>query len=562
MMKLRRNRRTDSEASERNENMKNHRRFACINLRLSLKPKKTKKIDQPSTKSTSVLKKTTVVTPTEILVPCTKRTKARILGSSVSSSSSSAVVPVAIPASSNVSSVSTNQQKTNCRRVYRRSKSSPDRVETDASSSLAVSSKTRVSGDTVRDVAVVATPKVTRIKNDQSFKAPCTRQEIQWAKQLKNEWLANHRRRHIDNDTSSPHMTISDFEYLQHAIIAKGRLDKALGRLRHLHEFKRRCGMTMMMQKVHHQGENNSVESKIQDAQRTLNKYFSECNTKRDGNILSVGRNIITGIHIVCADGGGNSSDEKFSDKTKDCAHVRLDQNEKSNGSITLRAIYYLLQAIQYDVPSVRAGVSFLVDCERIGWKDMSQFFSGTPKESAENESSSTSSGNSLLSSLHQLFAATKSTPQRPSFFFSSGSALVPSSSSSSYPLRINRISFLNVCPIVGALFDICQLSFLSAKMRKTLTVVVRGGGTGGEVDGCQSMSMREHGGQENGMKMPKNNSKMKKYLAKHPDDFPITTLPTCWGGSLRNNEIVPTILEKLVLRYELEKSFRLSDYK
>lgn len=389
-------------------------------------------------------------------------------------------------------------------------------------------------------------------RKNSDVKAFCTKQEVHWAKQLKD---------HVMGYDDKKSLEISDFEYLQHAIVSKGRVDKAMTRIRHLIEFKRRCGVVRRP----HQNERFD-DRQILDAQKTLNKYFG-CDAKTNGHILSVRRNEITGVHVVCVDGGACSDDDSrsvgrerrlchgiHSPKKQDDSQ-RGFHEDRSGSDFMMRAIYYLLQAIHCDIESIRAGVCFLVDCEDIGLKDLRRLLTGHSTEGAQYKASPHTS--SLLPSLHQLFFASKSMLQSSSFSFSSGSA-VSSSTSSSYPLRIHQMAFLNVCPIGGAIFDLCQYS-LSHKLRKTLTVVVRGGNGGSFCRPHDDHFRREHNIQSEMCKRKSNT--LKEFLLKHPNDFPSNVLPTCWGGSVNMNSVIPTILEKLGRRYELEATFSLSDY-
>jgi len=160
-----------------------------------------------------------------------------------------------------------------------------------------------------------------------------TEQELKWAAAIKDAAKVC---AEIDADA------VSDLEYLQHAIIAKEKVSKALKRIKHMQKFKQKYG-------IHKDG-------CYEDAIRDL-KAFEEAHPNF---ILALGgleteKN--TNVHVLSVDYAQFFAKNM---KTEEAFQVLM------------RGIFYYMQACQPNVAAMRAGFVFLANAEKIGWRNFS----------------------------------------------------------------------------------------------------------------------------------------------------------------------------------------------
>jgi hypothetical protein len=153
-----------------------------------------------------------------------------------------------------------------------------------------------------------------------------TEQELHWARNLKTAAQSP--------DSGVDAEKVSDFEFLQHAIIAKTNTAKALQRLRHLQAFKRRYGILG----------NGSVD----EAERDLRTFLST-HPK---------------LYLSLADSGEH--DNKTPATQIFCSEYRYFNASRMKSEeaylIYMRAAFYTLQASQCSVAALRAGLVLLMD--------------------------------------------------------------------------------------------------------------------------------------------------------------------------------------------------------
>ena len=138
--------------------------------------------------------------------------------------------------------------------------------------------------------------------------------------------------------------SITDFQYAQHAIVAKGDVDKGLKRIRRLQEFKISHGIA----------EEGSIT--VDKAKEIIKK----AEEKAPGVIMSFGREEkdgeVHGRHV-------------FTMCYNAFIPANLDEEDLKNFFV---GFYLWLEACQPDLESVRQGMAFVLECEGLGWKNFS----------------------------------------------------------------------------------------------------------------------------------------------------------------------------------------------
>ena len=145
---------------------------------------------------------------------------------------------------------------------------------------------------------------------------------------------------------------ISDFEFLQHAVVAKGRVDKALKRLRRIQAFKERYGIIR--------------EGCLADAARDLKALLR----LHPGFFLSMADTTTTAEleendtlvphrlpQLVCY-------------KYKNFVGWKMRSEEAL--AILQRACFYNVQATCYSLPAIRGGLYFIADARGLTWQHFS----------------------------------------------------------------------------------------------------------------------------------------------------------------------------------------------
>lgn len=160
-----------------------------------------------------------------------------------------------------------------------------------------------------------------------------TEQELKWAAAIKQAAVAD---TEIDSDA------VSDLVFLQHAIVAKDKVPKALKRIKRMQKFKQKYGIQ----------KNASYE----DAMRDI-KAFEEAHPNF---ILALGgleteKN--THVHVLSVDYA------QFFARKMSC-----DEAFK----VLMRGIFYYMEACQPNIAAMRAGFVFLANADRMGWRNFS----------------------------------------------------------------------------------------------------------------------------------------------------------------------------------------------
>ena len=164
-----------------------------------------------------------------------------------------------------------------------------------------------------------------------------TNEEIQWAWAIKQAARA---------DPSIDHELISDLEYVQHAIMAKSATKTALSRLRKLQSFKARYGIVL----------DGSYEQGLREL-KAFQQFFPDFYIGF-GKVTEGGEeNASTGGNFLCYD---------FS-----AYKVRRLVSEESY-AMALRSFFYVLQACNPDIVSMRVGLLGILDVRRVGRDNLS----------------------------------------------------------------------------------------------------------------------------------------------------------------------------------------------
>ena len=131
---------------------------------------------------------------------------------------------------------------------------------------------------------------------------------------------------------------LCDLEYLQHAIVAKDQVDKALKRIKRLQRFKEFYGI--------------KLDGSYEDGIRDLNAFH----LAHPKFLLSVA-SLPDHTQVLCGDYA---------------KYYGIHETTEESRAITMRGIFYLLQASTSNVASMRAGIVTLADGKGLGWKHLS----------------------------------------------------------------------------------------------------------------------------------------------------------------------------------------------
>jgi hypothetical protein len=132
--------------------------------------------------------------------------------------------------------------------------------------------------------------------------------------------------------------TITDLEYVQHAIVAKDKLSRALKRIRRLKEFKREYGI-----------DDHRTMEEIQAILLRFEELAS-------GFFLGFGREE-SGRYVVTVD--------------YKCFEPQKFESPE-DWKVLFAGFYYMLEATQPDITSVRAGMTMICESKGIAWKNFS----------------------------------------------------------------------------------------------------------------------------------------------------------------------------------------------
>lgn len=168
---------------------------------------------------------------------------------------------------------------------------------------------------------------ITRMKEEEP-----TATEIQWALDIKQAAMA---------DPAIDAEAVSDWEFLQHAIVAKHQVEKALERLHNLQAFQQKYGI-------------RAASTMIDDAVRDL-RVFTKTHP---GFFLSLGEH----------NGSSSAAAAAFKPQILCYAYKKFNANVMKNSpeamAIYLRAAYYVTEASQHSLAALRSGLVVLVDCQ------------------------------------------------------------------------------------------------------------------------------------------------------------------------------------------------------
>jgi hypothetical protein len=131
---------------------------------------------------------------------------------------------------------------------------------------------------------------------------------------------------------------VTDMEYAQHAIVAKEKVPKALKRIKRLHAFKEAHG--------------------IQD------KY------SLDGAMESIQKFEALSPGVISSFGQSENGRYVFVMLYRE--FIANNYRNKEDWDNCFAAFFYLFEAMQPDIYSIREGLAMIADCEGMGWKNFS----------------------------------------------------------------------------------------------------------------------------------------------------------------------------------------------
>ena len=140
-------------------------------------------------------------------------------------------------------------------------------------------------------------------------------------------------------DPDIDHENITDLEFVEHAIVAKDHLGKAIKRIKRLQSFKARFGI-------------QSKDGTYSDAMRDLQTFLRV----HDGVVGSIGT-LEDHSHVLTF-----HLDNFMSRKMKSEESIAL----------TMRGFYYIFHAMHPNLDAIRAGVTALIDSKGMGWANFS----------------------------------------------------------------------------------------------------------------------------------------------------------------------------------------------
>ena len=159
-----------------------------------------------------------------------------------------------------------------------------------------------------------------------------TQKEIEWAKAIRKAARA-------DAELASVAASMSDLEFVQHALVAKDQVDKALVRMRNLRDFKSRYGITG----------DGSLEDSLRDLE-ACHRFFPNF-------ILALGTSPLDGSQVLSFD-------------FVQYNNSKLDSEESY--AVCCRAYFHLAQASMYNVSAMRGGLRILGSFDGLPWNQYS----------------------------------------------------------------------------------------------------------------------------------------------------------------------------------------------
>ena len=296
-----------------------------------------------------------------------------------------------------------------------------------------------------------------------------TEQEISWAIAIRDAASKD-----PDIDASS----VTDLEFLQHAIVAKDKVDNAIHRIKRVQSFKTRHGI--------------KLDGSYEEGMRDLKKYLDMF----PGFFLSVA-GLPDHTHVLCA----NFS--KFYKKA-------LKATGEEGWFVLIRGFFYLLQACQPNVASMRSGLVYMADVQNAGFAN----FSLRVEER------------------------------------------VASVYSNAYPIRITKMAVLNA-PFIACLFFRLWRFFVSPKIMQTF-----------DFAGNRDAYLTEKWHDVTASDEKRAYNKDSSFAGKSSPETTTTkstggpfapqVLPAEWGGDLELESLYTTLGQKLKERYNWAAIFKL----
>ena len=166
----------------------------------------------------------------------------------------------------------------------------------------------------------------------------------------------------VDPDIDESSLT--DWEYLQHALVAKDRVDKALERIRRSQELKHRYGI---------QGD-GSVEAALRDLQLYQRLYprfllsLKQVSSKQQQQQSSSNNSNSGDSHTDDSEEATLDAPHVF---CQDMAQVVKSRNEEAY-AVRVRVLFWLLQAMHCNIPAMRSGVYLVVSVKNASLNNLS----------------------------------------------------------------------------------------------------------------------------------------------------------------------------------------------
>ena len=160
-----------------------------------------------------------------------------------------------------------------------------------------------------------------------------TQQEIAWAVAIKQA---------ARQDTNIDATVVSDWEFLQHAIVAKGSVLKSLQRLQRLQALKQRYGIIG-------DGSIAAFERDWKTFRRWYPGFLASVYQINDANQVDYG------AHVWC----------------QNLRYAVNPSTVEEAYAVRCRILFYVLQASHGNLPAMRAGFYLFLNCDAVTWRNL-----------------------------------------------------------------------------------------------------------------------------------------------------------------------------------------------
>ena len=192
-----------------------------------------------------------------------------------------------------------------------------------------------------------------------------TEEERGWALAIKDA---------LTKENAALAASLTDFEYAQHALIAKNSVPKALKRMERLETFRKEHNVALPRE--------TTADAAMETIQKfeTLSPEFLVAFGKQEATATEKGSTTTDANNNETENTTTENDDDKKTSNNQ--AHyvttwdyatfLPANYKAKEDWKTCFAAFYYMLDAMQPDMDSIRAGIIILCEAQGIGWKNFS----------------------------------------------------------------------------------------------------------------------------------------------------------------------------------------------